>query len=333
MAQKLYPCGVPHGLMFHRFQSSRVSSTMQGTLTAEDLDRVLRYVGIERILSADEWMIRLGEARLEPGDLCVTFDDGLRSQVDHALPVLDAHGIRAFWFVYTCVFEGQFVKSEIYSQVADRIGGMAAMTGEFLGRCPVELLALLRTPSYAAYAAGMRAIAPFYSEQDLEYRFLRNNPASQSLVETLMDQVVEALGFDPEEIAAALWIDPDDVRALAASGHIVGLHSYSHPYAIGTMDAAAQHKEYHRNAEDLAALIGTAPASMSHPLDSYNQDSLSVLRELGIRCGFRANMSTVPRVAGTPSVLELPREDASTLLSRLPLATASFQFPTRSSLA
>jgi hypothetical protein len=51
---------------------------------------------------------------------------------------------------------------------------------------------------------------------------------------------------------------------------------------------------------------------MSHPCNSYNATTLSVLRELGITVGFRANMA-----AGKISELEYPREDHANLVGAL----------------
>ena len=90
--------GFPHGLVFHRFRSSRAVGP-QGALTAEQLERMLRFVGVDRILPPAEWLDRLQRGRLGDEDLCLTFDAGLRSQRDYALPVLEQHGVQAFWFV------------------------------------------------------------------------------------------------------------------------------------------------------------------------------------------------------------------------------------------
>lgn len=320
-ARRSYPRRVPHGLMFHRFHASPVAGAWQGALTPEEFEQVLLYVGIDRILPAGEWLARLEEDRLGADDLCLTFDDGLRSQLEYALPVLERHSLRAFWFVYSCVFDGRPVKSEVYSYVAGQIGGMATMIGEFLRRCPADLLAQLHSPAYAEYSARICAVAPFYSDADIRYRFLRNNPANQASVEDVMDGILAAHGFSEERVALTLWLRERDLVVLTRSGHHVGLHSYSHPYAIGELSAEAQRDQYGRNLKHIAAVTGRTPDSMSHPLSSYNHDSLTVLAELGIRCGFCANMASAPGEGMSPGRLTLPREDSATLLSMLQRAT------------
>ena len=44
---------------------------------------------------------RLERSELRHNDIVLTFDDGLRCQYDIALPILNKHGIGAFWFVYS----------------------------------------------------------------------------------------------------------------------------------------------------------------------------------------------------------------------------------------
>lgn len=303
--------------MFHRFHSSHGSSQWQGTLSPEEFENILVFVGIQNILSPQEWMSRLESNRLGKHDLCITFDDGLRCQVEYALPVLERHGLQAFWSIYSCVFESSPVKSEIYSYVAGQIGELQSITAEFLERCPPEMLVQLESDDFARYANRMREVAPFYSANDMKYRFLRNRPSNKESFESLMDEIIREHGFELEEVARQLWLMDSDLRDLTEKGHIVGLHSYDHPYEIARLSREEQQEQYQRNFAHILTVCGKKPISMSHPLNSYNEDSLSVLKELEIRCGFRANMVPPSSKAINSSYLELAREDSANLLRTL----------------
>jgi peptidoglycan/xylan/chitin deacetylase (PgdA/CDA1 family) len=303
--------------MFHRFRASANATAGQGALSPDELEQILLYVGVENILSPHEWMARLEQDALSPDDLCVTFDDGLRSQADHALPVLERHGLQAFWFVYSCVFDGVPVKGEIYSQVAGQIDDPESLAGEFLDGCPPEMTAQLDSPAFAGYAARMREVAPFYSANDIKFRFLRNQPANKCAFEALMDEIVAGRGFDIEALGRRIWLAASDLAALADAGHAVGLHSYDHPYDMAKRSPEEQRRQYERNHAHIASVTKRAPECMSHPLNAYNEDSLSILSDLGIRCGFRANVLPPSSKGVNPSRLELAREDASNLMSML----------------
>ncbi len=307
--------GVPVGLMFHRFRPSGGENGEQGAHSPEELERILRFVGVENILAPAEWLERVKKNRLQPSDRCITFDDGLRSQAEHALPVLEAHGLKAFWFVYSSVHEGKPVKSEIYSAAAGILGGMGALIERFLASCPAKISSALRTPAYAEYAARMRQAAPFYSDDDLKFRFLRNDPAHRVEFESAMDGLLARSGISTAEIAGKLWLNGEDLGQLAGEGHVIGLHSYDHPYAMADLGREEQRDQYERNRAHLSRVTGKKIESVSYPLNSYNRDSIEVLREMGVYCGFRAN--TLPPAFPDPELysMQLPREDSSILLA------------------
>src|SRR5205085_398427 len=106
-----------------------------------------------------------------------------------------------------------------------------------------------------------------------------------------------------------------EVRSLHQSGHVIGLHSHTHPTRLNRLSDEEQRYEYRANHRYLTALLGEEPASVSHPCNSYDERTIQILRSLGIKLGFRANMT-----AGFDSELELPREDHANLLRQLRMA-------------
>lgn len=311
--------------MFHRFQASGGATRWQGAITAGDFEQILLYVGIERILSPEEWIARLDEGRLAAGDLCLTFDDGLKCQMEHALPVLERHGLRAFWFVSSCVAHGRPIKGEVYSYVAGRSGGMESLIEEFLDRCSADMRGQLTGEAFRVYAAQMSVVAPFYSPADVQYRFLRNQPRNTEAFEGVMDDIVRRRGFDPAGLGRCLWLADEDLETLADRGHVVGLHSYDHPYDMASLSRAEQWDQYERNFRHVAEATGRRPISASHPLNSYSDDSLAILSELGIRCGFRANMEPPAGRSRNPDRLELAREDSANLVSMMTRSDVTYE--------
>ena len=128
-----------------------------------------------------------------------------------------------------------------------------------------------------------------------------------------MDAII-AEHVKPAELIRQLWLEDADLKALAAANHSIGLHSYDHPYAMADLTGDQQRAQYTMNQARLTAATGTPPWSMSHPLNSYNEDSLAVLQHLGIRCGFRANLAPPAKAGVNPGPLEWAREESATLL-------------------
>ena len=92
--------------------------------------------------------------------------------------------------------------------------------------------------------------------------------------------------FELGEAKSILWMNDQNLKDLNADGHIIGLHSYSHPYQIGDLPYEEQTVEYLKKFEHLLGIIGTPPQAVSHPCNSYSIETMTILRELGVRIGF-----------------------------------------------
>ena len=62
------------------------------------------YVGRENIINSDVFIKKYLNGSLKSNQICLTFDDGIKSQIDIALPVLQKFKIKAFFFVYSSIF-------------------------------------------------------------------------------------------------------------------------------------------------------------------------------------------------------------------------------------
>lgn len=303
--------------MFHRFHHASGLPSGQGSLTEHEFEEVLSFIGLSNILSPQEWLARLRSGALRQHDLCITFDDGLMSQYLVALPVLHKHGLRAFWFVYSAVFEGKLDRNEIYNHFAVRhFDSFGDYVGEFLSRCTPKIGSALQGPAYRHFAHELKAKAPFYDDDDVAYRFMRNTLLTREEFENTVDAMIAAKGLSVADLGRGLWLGDGELRELHAAGHCIGLHSYDHPFELAKLPPAAQRDQFARNLEHISAVTGAAVRSMAHPLNSYDDATLDVLRELGIECGFRANMAPPAGKRLNPGPLELAREDGINLRNR-----------------
>ena len=106
-------------------------------------------------------------------------------------------------------------------------------------------------------------------------------------------------------------MNADQVRALSDNGHMVGLHSYSHPLALKELSIDDQRQEYQLNFEHLNDITKHRPVSASHPLGSYDAGTLTILQDLGIRCAFCSSMTIDTGLAKRHAPeLQVPRRDA-----------------------
>ena len=90
----------PHGVMFHRFHDDQMKYIGQGSLSGDNFEDIINYIGTERILSPNEWQDKLKTNTLNNSDICLTFDDGLKSQILIALPILKKYNLKAFFYTF-----------------------------------------------------------------------------------------------------------------------------------------------------------------------------------------------------------------------------------------
>ena len=104
-----------------------------------------------------------------------------------------------------------------------------------------------------------------------------------------------------------------DIKEINKKGHTIGLHSHSHPTKIDKLDYKLQYKEYSKSKKILEKILKKKVWAMSHPCGNYNNNSLKILKKIGIKIGFRSDLTRKKN----KSILEVPREDHADLLKKL----------------
>ena len=103
-----------HGIMFHHFHDGKVHTKGQGSISKDDFYKIINFIGIKNILNADIFYEKFLNNKLKDNEVCLTFDDGIKCQIDVALPVLEDLKIKSFFFVYTSLFDGKPDNLEIF---------------------------------------------------------------------------------------------------------------------------------------------------------------------------------------------------------------------------
>ncbi len=303
---------VPYGLMFHHFHGGIHMADGAGSLSQNNLDVLLQYAGINNILTPNDWISAFLAGELSPTHRCLTFDDGLKNQIDVALPVLQKYGLKAFWFICSAQYHDEYPQLDLfrkfryqhfdtiedyYHEFFRRFGGASIQSNE----------------SFKTWYKMMSATFPFYSKNDLIYRYIRDVLLSLSEYTELVETMIRSHGLSVTDLATNLWLTESDLRSLHEEGHMLGLHSYDHPTSLSKLDELHQRNQYSKNAAFIQTLSGQ-PISMAHPCNSYNKTTLSILAELGIKIGFRSNMTQLNYINSYYNNLQCPRADAVNIL-------------------
>ena len=302
------------GIMFHHFRGENQPKA-QGSISAEQFGQMIDLVqSNSTILSPSEYLQLAQQNLLKDHHTCLTFDDALQSQIKIALPVLDSFNIQGFFFVYSSAFLGnpdpleiyRYFRTNHYTDFEPFFADFMSITQQLFGEQVKKSL-------YGFQPSVYLANAPFYSDNERTFRFLRDNVFVHDQYDTIMNLLMSELKFNRSDVMGKLFMSIADIQLLQRTGHEVGLHSHGHPTTMHKLDKQSQQIEYQTNYDFLKKNLGVNPQTMSHPNGNYSADTLDILREMGISLGFRATMS--PPMA--PSVLEIPREDHSNLLSKI----------------
>jgi peptidoglycan/xylan/chitin deacetylase (PgdA/CDA1 family) len=302
--------------MFHHFHDDGQAGGHRrghGSLSAAQLRAIIRAIGPGRILPSGEFLMRAIAGQLRDHHVCLTFDDNLMCQYDVAVPVLEEFDLTAFWFVCTSVMEGNIERPELYRHFRmshyDTADDFYAAFFVWLHESKHWESAerALRTFDPRFYLASY----PFYTEGDRRFRFIRDEVLGPGAYSDVMNEMLKDAGYDVRAAAKTLWMSDAEVRSLHDAGHVIGLHSHTHPMRLSRLSDDEQRYEYRANHAHLTALLGEPPQSVSHPCNSYDDRTMGILRELDVRLGFRANAER-----GFDGPLELSREHHATLLNQ-----------------
>ncbi len=305
-----------HAIMFHHFFDA-THPKGQGALSAESFSSMVDWIASRyNLIPAAEYYEKAISARLSVEDVCLSFDDGLACQYDVAVPILEARGLGAFFFIYTSPSTGAPDLLEIFRFFRTVcFKDIDAFYSEFFKQI-IDMM----TP--AVYDAKFQQFqktkflseSSFYSEMDRWFRYLRDEILSLGEYHQQMLQLMERKEFDISTASEKLWINAEQIKLLSDSGHVIGLHSHTHPTTFHKLSPDQQFTEYQLNLDHLQRILPDAEfVSMAHPCGRFNRTTIEILESIGIKIGFASTMG----FASPRSLLALPRENHSNILAAM----------------
>lgn len=296
------------GISFHYFHNNKEHIECQGSFDEKRFEAMVREILTRYDVLSPESFFDVVNCGLKEhrAKVVITFSCGLKSQYDIALPILNKYGIKAIWFLYTDNFYGNDILVEKYHHFRFFSYKSIELFYDDFFKCAKKCISKKEWDDF--YVTDELAWSDYYTEQDKRYKYLRNKVLSSEKFDTIMGELMQKKGYCFEDHKQDLWLSRDMVRKLVSQGHVLGLHTHTHPNDVKSLPYEGQKEEYLENKKCIESITGKNVILMSHPCNSYNNDTLTVLHELGIKYGFRADMSMQ-----NYSLFELPQIDASSL--------------------
>ena len=242
-----------------------------------------------QVLPLDEAVERMNQGSLPPRALAITFDDGYADNHDFAMPILQAHGLCATFFIATGFLNGGRMWNDTVIEAL---------------RCTAES----RLDLSGLNLPGVSGVEVSTVQQRRE-AIPRLLTAMKYLPHDERLQMSECLAEQAQvRPRRDLMMTTDQVRALALGGMQVGAHTVSHPILAGLEDARAE-RELSESKSALESLLNRPVTLFAYPNGKPNRDysrrDVALVRKLG----FKAAVSTAPGAAsaGDSRPFELPR--------------------------
>ena len=306
------------GIMFHHFHGEN-HPLGQGSISSNELDEMIAWLKTDyKILNIQEFYEKALKGKLAPNETCLTLDDSLLCQFEIALPVIESHGLTALFNIYSSAFSNMPDPLEVYRYFRSvSYGSFDDFFNDFFVKIKEEF------PS--DYIKGMsrytreRAIYdgfPFYTENDKTFRFFRDKILGPSNYNLVMISLMNKKMFNTSEVPTKVFMTVPQLVQLNQKGHVLGLHSDTHPTQIQLLSKEEQIREYTTNYDFLKNITGAGARMVAHPCGQYSETTLEVLNQLEVNVGFRSSFD----IPYAKSLLEIPREDHSNILKKMVMA-------------
>ncbi len=212
-----------------------------------------------RVLPLGEIAERLaGGQALPPGACALTFDDGWRDNHDHALPVLERHGVQATLFVVT-----------------ERVG----TRGAFWPDAVLRALAPLRRARQEELAASIGARGAGEPGQRILHALKALPEAERAAA---VARLLEAAGSAADASPEREILDWDEVARMATAGVAIEAHGLSHALLTALPPERAEHELRSCRAQLQERGYGRE-ALLAYPSGAYGPATLRLAREAGYR--------------------------------------------------
>ena len=298
--------------MFHHFHNKLHKKT-QGSISAFQFLKIIKYVKSKyNLINSHEFYEKVINKKIEKKDVCLTFDDCLKSQFDIAFPVLKKNNISAFFFIYSSIFDKKPNNLEIFRDFRNT---KFPNIDKFY-ECFFNLLKKNFHKDYLLFKKKFKKNYllkyKFYTLNDRKFRFCRDKILPNNIYERIMISLMRQKKYKLKNAKKKLFMSKKNIKSLIENQNSIGLHSDSHPFDIYKLSFKKQYKDYKKNYDFLFKNFKIKAFSMSHPFGRYNKDSLKVLKKLEIKIGFLSNNQKFKR-----SNLEISRVDHNNYLNKI----------------
>ena len=202
-----------HGITFHHFHDDGIHTKGQGSIDKDDFYKMINFIGRKNILDAYIFFEKFKNNKLKENEVCLTFDDAIKCQIDIALPVLEELKIKSFFFVYTSMFEGKPDNLEIFRYFRmNYFNNVDEFYNSFYQVLDKDLKTFFEDNNDKIKATKIKF--SHYSIEDIKFRLVRDIFLTKSHYEETMFLMLKEKQFNYKDFFKKLFFQKDDLIRL-----------------------------------------------------------------------------------------------------------------------
>jgi peptidoglycan/xylan/chitin deacetylase (PgdA/CDA1 family) len=285
-------------LMYHRIHTPNIDP-WQLSVSPENFEQQLQVLKrFYRVMPVDQFLEQRKANTLKKNSICLTFDDGYADNYQLARPLLLEYNCPATFFISSAAIDTNrlFWWDELAILILRRSKLPVNLTLNFPGEvfhCTIDQQVITDTEwmqinnwRYPQLPDSQRC--KFYLAL-----WQRLQPLPLSEIQIVLQQLRVWAEYLPSADPANYPMSSLQLASLFDSPLFSpGIHTASHP-ALGRQSLEMQKAEIQQCATYLKQFANGMPLPIAYPYGSYNDDTLSIVRNMGIKAGFTTSPSVV----------------------------------------
>jgi peptidoglycan/xylan/chitin deacetylase (PgdA/CDA1 family) len=217
-----------------------------------------------------------GRKRMQPYSMVLTFDDGYRNNLTHAMPILRRYNAPATFFVPTGFLDNPkpfwFDRLDYALQQA-QVNGREVSIGSFTTR--------LNSRRREALRESFKQLRHTAKDQQIsDVEFLREMEQLAAQLEAESGRALADIQKDDDWSAIMTW---EQIGKVGDDGVTVGSQTVDH-IRLGLVDAEIARDQLAKSKRDIEIHTGKSCFSLCYPSGNFSRETNALARECGYLC-------------------------------------------------
>lgn len=273
-------------IMCHYFHDNKKYKKVQGSIDINKVEKIFLDVKYN-VISVDKYMRKLESGQLKENEICFTFDDGLKEQYELAYRLLKKYNVRGLFNINTLPLVGEVDKLELYRYYRNYCcKNLEDFYEKFFNQVKIFLKSKYEEICLNLDFNKYLEKSKFYTYSDRKFRYFRDEILKENYINIMDILIKNEINIKYDNLN--LWMNEQELKELSREGHLIGLHTHSHPTNLDKLTYEIQKNEFKKNKEILEAITKKQVEIVAYPCGKYNDETFKIMKELKIKYGLAA---------------------------------------------